>query len=83
MKKVACIPISSVSSVKIIVTECKKTLDQVKSETGADYILNGGMWNEDGTPYPEKTYDTVQDGVRCIIGWNKRMNTKHERGEAL
>nr|WP_207754535.1 N-acetylmuramoyl-L-alanine amidase [Pseudoflavonifractor phocaeensis] len=34
----------------IVVTNCSKTLAQVKEERGADYILNGGMWNPDGTP---------------------------------
>lgn len=39
-----------ISRLSIIVTNCRKTMSQVKAETGADYILNGGMWNGDGTP---------------------------------
>ena len=50
MKAVASIPLSSISRLDIVVTNCRKTLAQVKAETGADYLLNGGMWNGDGTP---------------------------------
>lgn len=50
MKQVASIPLSEISRLSIVVTNCRKTLAQVKEETGADYILNGGMWNPDGTP---------------------------------
>lgn len=50
MKAVASIPLSSISRLAIVVTNCRKTLSQVKAETGADYVLNGGMWNSDGSP---------------------------------
>lgn len=50
MKQILFINISDVSCLSIIVTNCRKSLDEVKLETGADYILNGGMWNGDGTP---------------------------------
>ncbi|MBM6724591.1 N-acetylmuramoyl-L-alanine amidase [Pseudoflavonifractor phocaeensis] len=50
MKAVASIPLSEISRLAIVVTNCSKTLAQVKEERGADYILNGGMWNPDGTP---------------------------------
>ena len=50
MKAVASIPLSSISRLAIVVTNCRKTLAQIKAETGADYLLNGGMWNADGTP---------------------------------
>lgn len=49
-KQIAFIPLSNISSLEIAVTNCRKTLSQVKAETGADYILNGGMWNPDGSP---------------------------------
>ena len=117
MKYVSSIPRSSIAKLAIVVTSCRKSLAEVKAETGADYILNGGMWNPDGSPcvglkadgkllsktpwgnvhgygwtgtdihmtldwrgcanylavspiikdgakYPEKTYDSAQDGVR-------------------
>ena len=50
MKHVSLIPRSSIEKMAIVVTSCRKTLSQVKAETGADYILNGGMWNPDGSP---------------------------------
>lgn len=50
MKAVASIPLSDISRLKIVVTNCKMGLEQVKAMTGADYILNGGTWNSDGTP---------------------------------
>ena len=49
-KRIALIPISSIDRLEIVVTNCRKSLAQVKRETGADYILNGGMWNPDGSP---------------------------------
>ena len=50
MKRIASIQLSRVQRIEIIVTNCRKSLDEVKAETGADYILNGGMWNPDGSP---------------------------------
>lgn len=49
-KHVASIPLSDISRLEIVVTNCKMGLEQVKAKTGADYILNGGMWNGDGSP---------------------------------
>ena len=51
-KRIAYIPLKSVDKLEIRVTNCKKTLSQVKKETGAAYILNGGMWNADGSACP-------------------------------
>lgn len=50
MKMVASIPLDEITGLTIMVTNCRKTLAQVKAETKADYILNGGMWNSDGSP---------------------------------
>ena len=49
-KRIALIPLQSIDRLEIVVTNCRKSLDEVKRETGADYILNGGMWNPDGSP---------------------------------
>lgn len=49
-KRIAPIPFQSIDRLEILVTSCRKSLAQVKGETGADYILNGGMWNPDGSP---------------------------------
>lgn len=51
-KRIARIPLSEIDRVEIRVTHCRKSLAQVKQETGADYILNGGMWNGDGSACP-------------------------------
>ncbi|MBS5134829.1 MAG: N-acetylmuramoyl-L-alanine amidase [Oscillospiraceae bacterium] len=52
MKKITSIPLADVERIEIRVTRCKKTLSQVKAESGADYILNGGMWNAGGSACP-------------------------------
>lgn len=51
-KLITYIPLSSVERIELRVTNCRKTLSQVKAETKAHYVLNGGMWNLDGTPCP-------------------------------
>lgn len=49
-KQIAHVPLEQISRLEIVVTKCRKSLTEVKGETGADYILNGGMWNPDGSP---------------------------------
>lgn len=51
-KLITYIPLSSVERIELRVTNCRKTLSQVKEETGAQYVLNGGMWNPDGSACP-------------------------------
>ena len=51
-KEIVSVPLSRVQRIEIKVTNCRKSLAQVKADTGADYILNGGMWNADGSPCP-------------------------------
>ena len=51
-KIITYVPLSSVERIELRVTNCRKTLSQVKAETKAHYVLNGGMWNPDGTPCP-------------------------------
>lgn len=48
-KQIAHVPLEQISRLEIVVTKCRKSLTEVKGETGADYILNGGMWNPDGS----------------------------------
>lgn len=52
MKKLVSLPLDQIRRIEIKVTNCRKSLAQVKEETGAAYILNGGMWNQDGSPCP-------------------------------
>lgn len=55
-KQIAQIQLSKIEKIYIYVTNCKKTLEQVYQETKSKYnkkniyVLNGGMWNSDGTP---------------------------------
>ncbi len=51
-KIITYVPLSSVERIELRVTNCRKTLSQVKEETGAHYVLNGGMWNPDGSACP-------------------------------
>ena len=51
-KEIVSIPLSEIQRLEIKVTGCKKTMAQVKKETGASHVLNGGMWNADGSPCP-------------------------------
>ena len=50
MTQTALIPLEEISRLGIVVTNCKLGLEQTRAKTGADYLLNGGMWNGDGTP---------------------------------
>ena len=51
-KIITYVPLSSVERIELLVTNCRKTLSQVKAETKAHYVLNGGMWNPDGSACP-------------------------------
>ena len=51
-KEIVSIPLGSIQRIEIKVTGCRKTMAQVKKETGASHVLNGGMWNADGSPCP-------------------------------
>lgn len=51
-KLITYVPLSSVERIELLVTNCRKTLSQVKAETKAHYVLNGGMWNPDGSACP-------------------------------
>lgn len=50
MKRIASISLPEIDRLEIVVTNCKLGLEQTRTKTGADYLLNGGMWNGDGTP---------------------------------
>ena len=51
-KQIASVPLDKIERLEIKVTHCKKIMAQVKGDTGAAYLLNGGMWNADGSPCP-------------------------------
>lgn len=79
MKKIASIPLTRIERLSIVVTNCRMTLEQVKVETGADYILNGGMWNGDGTPCrglkaDGKLLSATPWGDLAGYGWNTPLD---------
>lgn len=39
------IPLANITKIQIVQTNCKKTVAQVKAMTGAQYVLNGGLFN--------------------------------------
>lgn len=55
-KKIATLKLSEIDKLFLYVTSCKKTLTQTYNELKSKYpsqqvyILNGGMWNPDGSP---------------------------------
>lgn len=44
-KRIAEIPLETVERVQIYINTGRKTLEAIKAETGADYLLNGGLYN--------------------------------------
>lgn len=85
-KLITYIPLSSVERIELRVTNCRKTLSQVKAETKAHYVLNGGMWNPDGSACPLlKVGGVMRSGTpwRAVgYAWDKgpdiRMTSEHE-----
>lgn len=85
-KIITYVPLSSVERIELRVTNCRKTLSQVKEETGAHYVLNGGMWNPDGSACPLlKVGGVMRSGTpwRAMgYAWDKgpdiRMTSEHE-----
>lgn len=39
------IPLNKIRKIQIVQTDCKRTVAQVKQSTGAQYVLNGGLYN--------------------------------------
>lgn len=85
-KIITYVPLSSVERIELRVTNCRKTLSQVKAETKAHYVLNGGMWNPDGSACPLlKVGGVMLSGTpwRAVgYAWDKgpdiRMTSEHE-----
>ena len=80
-KQIASVPLAEIARLGIVVTKCRKTLAQVKAETGADYILNGGMWNADGSPcrglkVGGKLLSATPWGDLAGYGWNSAQDIR-------
>lgn len=58
-KLITYVPLSSIGRIELRLAHCRKSLAEVKAETGAQYVLNGGMWNPDGSPCPLLKADGV------------------------
>lgn len=75
MKRIASIPLSEIDRMEIVVTNCKLGLEQTRARTGANYLLNGGMWNTNGTPckglkVDGKLLSATPWGDIAGYGWN-------------
>lgn len=76
-KHISRIPLTDISRIQLYINQSRKTLAQIKTETGADYLLNGGVysgtkavmhlradgytWSEDPYHYPGYAWDTGAD----------------------
>ena len=51
-KYIAALPLGKIRRLQVYVNTGRKTLAKVRAETGADYVLNGGLFNPDWTACP-------------------------------
>lgn len=74
-KYISSVPLSSISKLQIYINSGKKKLSAIKKETGADYVLNGGLFNPDWTACPLLKADGVMRSKtpwRAYgFGWNR------------
>jgi uncharacterized protein YcbK (DUF882 family) len=67
------IPLDKIARVQVYINNAKKTVAQIKAETGADYIINGGVYDRekfiahchlkaDGYTYAEDAYNYMGYG---------------------
>ncbi len=74
-KQIATIPLGNISKLQIYINSEKKTLSAIRKETGADYVLNGGLFNPDWTACPLLKADGVMRSKTIWraygFGWNR------------
>lgn len=74
-KYISSVPLSSISKLQIYINSGKKGLSAIKKETGADYVLNGGLFNPDWTACPLLKADGVMQSKTTWraygFGWNR------------
>ena len=65
-----------ITKARIYINKCEKTLAEIQKETGADVIINGGLYDMDYKDRPVlwlrvdgKTISTAEDGYWCY-GWD-------------
>lgn len=51
-KKIISTPLNKIEKIEIYVNKNKKSLSTIMKETGADYGINGGLYNSNWTPCP-------------------------------
>lgn len=86
-KHIAYVSLAQVERIELRVSRCTETLQAVQAATGADYILNGGMWNADGSACPllkvdGKLVSAVPWGAYGY-GWNTGADIKLESNWSL
>lgn len=74
-KYISSVPLSSISKLQIYINSGKKGLSAIKKATGADYVLNGGLFNPDWTACPLLKADGVMQSKTTWraygFGWNR------------
>lgn len=74
-KYISSVPLSSISKLQIYINSGKKGLSAIKKETGADYVLNGGLFNPDWTACPLLKADGAMQSKTTWraygFGWNR------------
>ena len=74
-KQIATIPLGNISKLQIYINRGCKGLSVIKKETGADYVLNGGLFNPDWTACPLLKADGVMQSKTTWraygFGWNR------------
>ena len=74
-KYISSVPLSSISKLQIYINSKQKGLSVIKKETGADYVLNGGLFNPDWTACPLLKADGAMRSKTTWraygFGWNR------------
>lgn len=74
-KYISSVPLSSISKLQIYINRGRKGLSVIKRETGADYVLNGGLFNPDWTACPLLKADGAMRSKTTWraygFGWNR------------
>lgn len=84
---IALIKLNKIEKIGIYINKDKKKIEQIKEETGADYIINGWIYNLDWTPCPLVKADGVWQSQKPYTDWgyswttNDIVMTPDDRGQ--
>lgn len=74
-KYISSVPLSSISKLQIYINSGKKGLSAIKKATGAEYVMNGGLFNPDWMACPLLKADGVMQSKTTWraygFGWNR------------